>query len=178
MFAGNIWRYLFCAKVIRAAGLKFTGSYKEDELFVLEYFCHAQKLAVTGKPLYRFFLNPSAQRFRYRKDLYRAFQRYMACKAELAKKYALEELAPQWRENNNWAGLLNLVDNEYKRENRATAREKQKAVQALCEKEEMAAAITAITPAGLNPNRQMAANFIKGKHFFMLTQMYRLKFGI
>ena len=25
---------------------------------------------------------------------------------------------------------------------------------------------------------QMAANFIRGKHFFLLTQMYRLQFGI
>ena len=41
-----------------------------------------------------------------------------------------------------------------------------------------AQAIAAITPQGLHPRRQMAANLIKGGHFFTLTQMYRLQFGI
>ena len=39
VFNGFIWRYLFSAKVIRAAHLRFEGAYLEDELFLLEYFC-------------------------------------------------------------------------------------------------------------------------------------------
>jgi surfactin synthase thioesterase subunit len=27
----------------------------------------------------------------------------------------------------------------------------------------------------MNPNKQMVANLVKGGHFFMLTQLYRLK---
>ena len=56
--------------------------------------------------------------------------------------------------------------------------EKQKAVETLCKREDFAEAIAALAPEGLHPNRQMAANYIRGKHFFMLTQLYRLKFGI
>ena len=178
VLAGNVWRYLFSAKLIRSAAMKFTGSYKEDELFVLEYFCHAKKLTATEKPLYRFFLNPSAARFRYRADFYQTFRRYMAAKGTIVKKYGLGALCPQWEENNNWAGLLSAVENEYSRENPLPARKKQKNVEELCKKEELAAAIAALTPAGLNPSRQMIANYIKGRHFFMLTQMYRLQFGI
>ena len=177
VFAGNVWRYLFSAKLIRSAALRFTGTYKEDELFVLEYFCHAKKLAVTAKPLYRFFLNPSAARFRYRKDLDEAVRRHLNCKRALAEKYALGDLMPQWEANSTWAGLLSLVENTYSRENPLPVRKKQKAVEDLCAREEMAAAIAALSPAGLNPNRQMTANYIRGKHYFLLTQMFRLKNG-
>lgn len=178
VFPGNVWRYLFSAKIIRNNGIKFTGSFKEDELFVLEYFCNAKKLAVTTQPLYRFFLNPSAARFRYRKDFDQAFRRYMTAKKALAAKYDLAALAPQWEANNNWAGLLAAVENVYSRENSLPARKKQKEVEALCKREDMAAAMAALDPVGLNPSRQMIANYLKGKHFFLLTQMFRLKFGI
>ena len=50
-----------------------------------------------------------------------------------------------------------------------------KAVEELCRRPDMAQAIAAITPEGLSPNKQMVANFVKGGHFFILTQMYRLK---
>ena len=39
----------------------------------------------------------------------------------------------------------------------------------------MSQAIDAITPAGLSGNKQMVANLVKGRHFFILTQLYRLK---
>ena len=45
----------------------------------------------------------------------------------------------------------------------------------ICKRPEMAKAIAEITPVGLSPNKQMVANFVKGGHFFILTQMYRLK---
>ena len=39
----------------------------------------------------------------------------------------------------------------------------------------MARAIAQVQPEGLSPNKQMVANFVRGGHFFMLTQLYRLK---
>ena len=39
----------------------------------------------------------------------------------------------------------------------------------------VAKAIAEITPVGLSPNKQMVANFVKKKQFFVLTQLYRLK---
>ena len=175
VFNGFIWRYLFSADIIRSARITFEGAYLEDELFLMEYFCNAKKLAVTEQPLYRYFLNPSSATHRYMKDFMKVFGRFMERKEALVKKYQLEEARPQWRENSNWAGLLIAIGNEYAPGNSASIRERQKAVKELCRRPEMAKAITELTPEGWNPNKQMVANFVKGGHFFILTQMYRLK---
>ncbi|MDY5611904.1 glycosyltransferase family 2 protein [Dysosmobacter sp.] len=175
VFNGFIWRYLFSAEVIRSARLTFEGAYLEDELFLMEYFCNAKKLAVTEQPLYRYFLNPSSATHRYMKDFQKVFDRFMERKEALVKKYELEKLRPQWRENSNWAGLLIAIGNEYAVGNDISVRKRQKNVQALCQRPDMAKAIAEITPMGLTPNKQMVANLVKGGHFFVLTQMYRLK---
>lgn len=175
VFNGFIWRYLFSTKIIRSAHITFEGAYLEDELFLMEYFCHAKKLAVTEQPLYRYFLNPASATHRYMKDYMKVFTRFMKRKEALVEKYQLEEARPQWRENTNWAGLLIAIGNEYAASNPASVREKQKAVKALCQRPEMEKAIAAIKPEGLNPNKQMVANFVMKRQYFILTQMYRLK---
>lgn len=177
VFNGFIWRYLFSREILQSAGLTFEGAYLEDELFLMEYFCHAKKLAVTEQPLYRYFLNPSSATHKYMPDFLRVFGRFMERKEELVKRHELEALRPLWRENSNWAGLLIAVGNEYAKGNPRSPREKRKAVEALCARPEMARAIEALTPEGLSRNKGLAARLIKGKHFFMLTQLYRLKNG-
>lgn len=175
LFNGYIWRYLFSAEIIRKNRITFEGAYLEDELFLMEYFCCAEKLAVTEQPLYRYFMNPSSATHKYMPDLDKVFRRFMERKEALVKKYGLEADRPQWRENTNWAGLLIAIGNEYARGNTKHVREKQKAVEALCRRPDMAQAIAAIQPVGLSPNKQMVANLVRGGHFFILTQMYRLK---
>ena len=175
VFNGFIWRYLFSADILRSARITFEGAYLEDELFLMEYFCAAQKLAVTEEPLYRYFLNPSSATHKYMKDFQKVFDRFMERKEALVKKYKLEEARPQWRENSNWAGLLIAIGNEYAPGNQKPIRQRQKAVEALCRRPDMAKAIAEITPEGLSPNKQMVANWVKGAHFFILTQMYLLK---
>lgn len=174
VMGGQVWRWLFSTKLVREGNLSFRGKYLAEELFTLEYLCLSRRLAVTEKALYirRSVPAPAG----YRKELERDFDRYMERKTAIVKKYGLE--MPFWRENNLWAGLLTLVENEYHRGNTAKTKEKQKTVETLCKREDFAAAIAALAPEGLHPNRQMAANYIRGKHFFMLTQLYRLKFGI
>ena len=175
VFNGFIWRYLFSAKVLKNAHITFEGAYLEDELFLVEYFCNAHKLAVTEEPLYRYLLNLNSATHKYMKDFHKVFARFMERKEELAARYHLEEARPQWRENTNWAGLLIAIGNEYARGNEKSVRQKQKAVEELCRRPDMAKAIATITPEGLSPNKQMVANLVKGKHFFVLTQLYRLK---
>ena len=175
VFNGFIWRYLFSASIIRSAHITFEGAYLEDELFLMEYFCNAHKLAVTEQPLYRYFLNPSSATHKYMKNFLQVFGRFMERKEALVKKYKLEDARPQWRENTNWAGLLIAIGNEYAAGNEASVRKKQKAVEELCRRPDMAKAIAEITPMGMTPNKQMVANLVKGKHFFTLTQLYRLK---
>ena len=175
LFNGFIWRYLYSASIIRENKIAFEGAYLEDDLFLMEYFCNAEKLVVTEEPLYRYFLNPSSVTHRYMADFLQVFRRFMERKEALVKKYKLEDARPQWRENTNWAGLLIAIGNEYAAGNEASVRKKQKAVEELCRRPDMAKAIAEITPMGMTPNKQMVANLVKGKHFFTLTQLYRLK---
>lgn len=175
VFNGFIWRYLFSTKILRSAHMSFEGAYLEDELFLMEYFCNAKKLAVTEQPLYRYFLNPTSVTHKYMKDFMKVFGRFMERKEDLVKRYKLEEGRPQWREYSNWAGLLIAIGNEYAKSNTASIRKKHQAVKAICKRPEMAKAIAEVKPEGLTPNKQYVANLVRGKHFFVLTQMYRLK---
>lgn len=175
VFNGFIWRYLFSAERIRSIPLTFEGAYLEDELFLMEYFCHARKLAVTEEPLYRYVYNPASATHRYMPDFLQVFSRFMERKEDLVRRCGLESLSPRWRENSNWAGLLIAIGNEYARGNEKTVRQRQKAVQALCARPEFASAVAGPTPEGLTPNKQLVARLVKGRHYFILTQMYRLK---
>ena len=99
----------------------------------------------------------------------------MERKEALVARYGLESARPQWRESSNWAGLLIAVGNEYARDNPKSIRQRQKAVKAFCQRPEMQKAIRELVPAGLSPNKQMVANLVRKRHFFTLTQLYRLK---
>ena len=48
-------------------------------------------------------------------------------------------------------------------------------MEALCARPEMARAIQTVHPAGLGRNKQMVADLIRGRHFFLLTLLYRIK---
>ena len=128
VFNGFIWRYLFSAQILRQAEITFEGAYLEDEIFLMEYFCNAQKLAVTEEPLYRYLLNPASATHRYMADFQQVFARFMERKSALAERYGLASARPRWRENSNWAGLLIAIGNEYARGNPRTWAQKQQAV--------------------------------------------------
>lgn len=175
VFNGFIWRYLFSAQILREAGITFEGAYLEDEIFLMEYFCNARKLAVTEEALYRYLLNPASATHRYMADFRQVFARFMERKAALAERYGLEAARPQWRECSNWAGLLIAVGNEYARGNPKTWAQKRRAVEALCAAPEMAEAIRAVKPTGMSRNKQLTARLVRGGHFALLTWLYRLK---
>lgn len=175
VFNGFIWRFLFDAAILRENAITFEGAYLEDELFLMEYFCNAKCLAVTEEPLYRYFWNPASATHRYMRDFEQVFHRFMERKEAVAKRYELSQARPQWRENTNWAGLLIAVGNEYARGNQKTLRQRQKTVEALCRQPEMAQAVASYVPEGLSRNKHLVAKLIRGRHFFLLTQMYRIK---
>jgi len=175
LFNGFIWRYLYSASIIRDNHITFEGAYLEDELFLIEYFCRAEKLVVTEEPLYRYFLNPSSATHRYMPDFMKVFERFMERKEAVVKQYGLEAARPQWRESTNWAGLIIAIGNEYARDNPRNIRERQRAVEEICARPEMKRAIDTMTPECPTANKQVVVNLVKKKHFFILTQMYRLK---
>ena len=175
VFNGYSVCYLFSTEIIRKNHIVFDGPYLEDELFVLEYFCRARSLAATDQPLYRYFLHGESATHHYMQNFSQVFTRFMERKEALVAEYGLESLRPQWRESSNWAGLLIAVGNEYARDNPKSIRQRQKAVQEFCRRPEMAQAVKALAPSGLSPNKQMVANLVRKRHFFTLTQLYRLK---
>ena len=178
IFNGFIWRYLFDAAILRDNGITFEGAYLEDEIFLLEYFCHADCLAVTEEPLYRYLMNPDSATRKYMKDYMTVFSRFLERKTAIAETCGLTAARPQWRESTLWAGLLIAIGYEYARGNPKSLREKQRAVEGLCRREEMAEAIRALRPRGLGRNKQMVADLVCGGHFGLLTALYRLKNGL
>ena len=175
VFNGFIWRFLFDARLLQDQHLRFEGAYLEDELFLLEYFCAAQKLAVTEQPLYRYLINPASVTHRYMAHFPQVFARYMERKEELAHRLQLEQAMPLWRENTLWAGLLIAIGNEYAPGNPASPSQRRKAIQQLCAGPDAAHAIAALQPAGLSRNKQLVARLVRGGHFTLLDLLYRLK---
>lgn len=82
------------------------GAYLEDELFLLEYFCYARKLAMVDQPVYQYLQNPVSVTRRYLPDYMQTFQGFMKAKEDLAQRMGLGENMPLWRENSYWSGLL------------------------------------------------------------------------
>ena len=175
VFNGFIWRYLYSTRIIRDHQIRFEGAYLEDELFLMEYFCCAHRLAVTDRPLYRYLYNPASATHKYMPDFMQVFSRFMERKEALVEKYGINDVCPGWRENTNWAGLLIAIGNEYARGNKKPIRLRQNTMKELCRSPEMEKAIRTVTPSGLSSNKQMVVRLVKGGHFFFLTLMYRLK---
>jgi len=170
---GFIWRFLYTRALITRYQITFEGAYLEDELFLMEYFCHAQRLAIVDKPLYNYYWNPASATHRYMKDYIATFRRFMERKEALARQYDLD--APLWRENSNWAGLLIAVSNVYAPGNPASVLEKRRQVREIAGLPEMRQAVAALRPEGAGRNKQIAASLLRHHQYTLLTLLYCLK---
>lgn len=171
---GYIWRFLFDRNVIERSHLRFNGAYLEDEVFLAEYFCCGSSLAVTDKPLYRYYQNMQSVTKRYLKNYLSTFRTSLSAKDALVRDYSLE-LPPAWRDNTCWAGLLIAVSNELAPGNVKSSSEKTTAVKALCAEPEFAHAISSYVPSELSGNRKLAARLIRMKAYRLLTLLYNIK---
>ena len=172
---GFIWRFLFSREIVRAHGIVFEGAYLEDELFLLEYFCYAQKLAMTDQPVYHYLQNPVSVTRRYLPDYMNTFQRFMEAKEALAQRFSLGENLPLWRENSNWSGLLIAIGNEFAAGNSRSLGEKRREVREICSRAEMKRAIQTIHPQGLGRNKQVVADLVCKRRFLTLSLLYWYK---
>ena len=172
---GFVWRFLFSKELIQAHSMRFLGAYLEDELFLLEYFCYARKLAMTDQSVYNYLQNPESVTRRYLPDYMQTFHTFMKAKEELAQRLKLGQDQPLWRENSCWAGLLIAVGNEFAASNAASLAEKRRRVRGICQLPEMAQAIRAIQPEGLGRNKQIVADLIRRRQYFALSMLYGLK---
>lgn len=170
---GYIVRFLYSRSIIARNRITFEGPYLEDELFLMEYFCYARRLAIVDRPLYNYFWNAASVTHSYTKGYIDVFHRFMERKEALAEKYGLD--APLWRENTCWAGLLIAVSDEYAPGNPATLRQKKQNVRAITQLPEMRRAMSALRPRGMGRNKQIVAALLRHRMFTVLTLLYQMK---
>ena len=172
---GFIWRFLFSRQIIAGHGLRFSGAYLEDELFLMEYFCLAQRLVMVDKPLYYYLQNPASVTRNYLPDYMDTFRRFLAAKEAVVARYGLEEDDPQWRWSTCWAGLLIAIGNEFAPGNPAPLGEKRRRVEGFTLEPGMAEAIRALEPRGMGRNKQLVAGLVRRRWFGLLALMYAVK---
>ncbi len=172
---GFIWRFLFSRSIIADHALRFSGAYLEDELFLMEYFCLAQRLAMVEAPLYYYLQNPASVTRNYLPDYMDTFRRFLAAKEAVVERYGLEGDDPRWRESTCWAGLLIAIGNEFAPGNPAPLGEKRRRVEGFTCEPDMAAAIRDLEPRGLGRNKQLVAGLVHRRWFGLLALMYAVK---
>ena len=170
---GYVVRFLFTRSLL--VGMSFQGAYLEDELFLMEYFCRAQKLVTVDAPLYYYYWNPSSATHHYMPGYLDTFRAFFAAKEALADRCGLAGRVLQWRENTCWAGLLIAVSNEFAPGNGHTAAQQLRNLKGLVQEPEFARAIAGLVPAGMGRNKQIVADLLRGRHYFLLTLLYRIK---
>ncbi|MBR3556215.1 MAG: glycosyltransferase family 2 protein [Oscillospiraceae bacterium] len=175
IFNGYIVRYLFRASILKEHAVTFEGGYLEDEIFLMDYFFHAKKLAVSERPIYDYLQNPASATHRYMADFPAVFRRFMERKRSRVAGTALEKACPGWEADTNWAGLLIAVGNEYAPGNDVSHREHRKNIRALCALPEYAGAMRALHPQGCGKRKQIVAELLLRRQYFLLDALYRLK---
>ena len=172
---GFIWRFLFSRAIIIDHDIRFSGAYLEDELFLMEYFCLARKLAMVDEPLYYYLQNPASVTRNYLPDYMDTFRRFLAAKEAVVERYGLEGDDPRWRQSTCWAGLLIAIGNEYAPGNPAPLREKRRRVEGFTCQPGMAEAIRDLEPRGMGRNKQLVAGLVRRRWFGLLSLMYAVK---
>ena len=173
-FNGFIWCYLFDRKSIEKQGIRFTGAYLEDELFLIEYFSTGRTLAVTDESLYRYYLNPGSVTRRYLKNYEKTFETSFKLKKELIKKYKIE-IPSDWEYSTLWAGLLIAVGNEFAPGNPADSTKKVKKLRELCRSGIFAPAVKKYKPKGMGRRKTVVATLIRARQYRLLAALYNAK---
>lgn len=172
---GFIWRFLFTRSIIIDHNIHFAGAYLEDEIFLMEYFCYVQRLAIVDQSVYYYLQNPVSVTRNYLPDYMETFTTFMQAKEALVAKFHLADARPLWRENSNWSGLLIAIGNEFAPGNTASLKEKRRKVREMTQRPDMAQAIQTLRPKGLGRNKQLVVNLVRSKQFFLLSLLYALK---
>ena len=171
---GFIWRFCYTRAIIQAHGIRFSGAYLEDEVFLIEYFCLAEKLVTLDAALYVYLINPASVTHRYMPDFLETFRASFRAKQALVARYAITGI-DGWMEQSAWAGLLIGVGNEYARGNPAGLWKKRSRVKALCHAPEFRNAMARYTPKHVAGNKRIVVALLRRRMFTALSLLYWLK---
>jgi glycosyltransferase EpsJ len=172
---GYIWRFLFSRDIISRYHILFDGAYLEDELFLVEYFSRARRLAMTDQPLYNYLINPNSAVHRYMAHYPDTFRSFLARKRTLAQTLDIASRVPDWEDSTLWAGLLIAVSNVYAPGNPFSSAQQTGQVRAIAESADFSTVISRVRPVGLSRNKALVAALLRGKHYRLLTMLYRIK---
>ncbi|MGE4353198.1 MAG: glycosyltransferase family 2 protein [Oscillospiraceae bacterium] len=171
LLLGTVWRYLFRRDVIVSHAITFSGSYLEDEIFLIEYFSYPCRLASVNKPLYNYLQNPASVTKRYLPTFIETFKKTMAIKASLIEKFSIP-VSNDWRLNSAWAGLLIAVSNEFAPGNPGSGLGR---VREIVKLPLFAEAIKKYRPEGMNRNKTIAAFCLQHGQYTLLAALYSVK---
>ncbi|MBR4057713.1 MAG: glycosyltransferase family 2 protein [Oscillospiraceae bacterium] len=171
---GVIWRCLFSRRILLENDIQFSGSYLEDELFLIEYFGRGQSMACVNKPLYNYMQSDSSVTHRYHADFVDTFARTLDAKAALVERFSIP-VSPDWRDNSAWAGLLIAVSNLFAPAAPGKLCARIRDTKALCANPVFAHAYETYTPTGMNRNKQIVAALLRRRLFLPLGLLYTVK---
>ena len=174
LFNGFIWKYLYSAEIIKNNQIRFSGAYLEDEVFLIEYFSLAKKLAVVDEPLYVYYINPVSVTRKYLKDFIDVFRHSLEQKRKLVLQYRIGGI-DGWELHTCWAGLLIAVGNEFAPKNPVGFFQKRRNLIALCKNPLFKDCIRKMTPKGVVGNKDTVVKLIKAGQYTLLSLLYALK---
>ena len=174
LILGTIWRCIFRRSPILESGLRFSGAYLEDELFLIEYFAAGRSLFCIDKPLYRYYQNPASATRNYQADFLETFSRTVDAKAALIERFSIPVPA-FWRDNTAWAGLLIAAANAFAPGAPGGLFSRAKELRRICALPLFRPALERYVPSGLNRNKRVVASLLRRKLFLALSALYTYK---
>ncbi len=174
LILGSIWRSLFRRSALLESGVRFSGAYLEDELFLIEYFAAERSLCCVEKPLYRYLQNPASATRRYQADFLETFRRTLDAKAALVERFSIP-VPDFWRDNTAWAGLLIAVANVFAPGAPGGLFSRARSLRRLCSLPLFRGAYRRYVPSGMNRNKQAVASLLRRKLFLTLSVLYTWK---
>ncbi|HHU22355.1 MAG TPA: glycosyltransferase [Clostridiales bacterium] len=171
---GFVWRFCYDMRIVKENGLRFSGAYLEDEVFLIEYFCLSKRLAVIDDPLYCYLQNPYSVTKKYMPDFLETFMHSLNMKKGLVEKYQIRGI-DGWQWHSYWAGLLIAVANEFAPGNRSGFLEKRRNLISICRAPEFADAIQNLNPVGVSGKKSIVIKLIRARQFSLLAALYSIK---
>lgn len=171
---GYIWRFCYKAEIIKKNRISFSGAYLEDEIFLIEYFCLAERLVVTDEPLYGYYQNPSSVTRRYLKDYVNTFRDSFELKKRLVERYWITGIEG-WQEHTCWAGLLIAVGNVFAPGREVGFLEKRRELVSLLKEPEFSAAVENVKPRAVAGNKALVVKLIRARQLTALSLLYTVK---
>lgn len=178
-FNGFSVRYLYRLADLRARGIRFSGAYLEDELFLIEFFAVPTTLVVVNEGLYHYLQNPESATRRYMAACVPTFLASLRQKQALVSRFGIDA-GSDWTRNCAWAGLLIAVGNLFapgspELEGKQRFFRLRRALRALAREPVFADALQHYRPREMNRRKTVVAQLLRLRLYGPLSLLYLLK---